>query len=286
MIERDYLVIGAGTAGVSVCEGIRLHDKRGKLTLVGNESSSLPTHGSPLSRSGSSARRNFDRRDSTFHHPAELVRGAEDRPPAQHRRHPAQSGPPPRRVLSNGQTIEFKKACLATGSRPFRPQVAGTNLGNIIYLRTIGDARALKEMVALEGEHRRSSAAATSRVEAAAALRQRPKCKVSLMTRDSDALEPVPRRRDSAAWLTGRVPPRTESHCTSRRSLNGFEGKTVLRNIQTKNGNRFPASLALVARRLARLNLELVRNTPLSSAKGTPVNEFLETDEKGILRRR
>ena len=30
------------------------------------------------------------------------------------------------------------------------------------------------------------------------------------------------------------------------------------------------------------MNLELVRNTPLSSPKGTPVNEFLETDEKGI----
>ena len=30
------------------------------------------------------------------------------------------------------------------------------------------------------------------------------------------------------------------------------------------------------------MNLELVRNTPLSSVKGTPVNEFLETDEKGI----
>ena len=37
MIERDYLVVGAGTAGVSVCEGIRQYDKRGKITLVGNE---------------------------------------------------------------------------------------------------------------------------------------------------------------------------------------------------------------------------------------------------------
>ena len=64
-------------------------------------------------------------------------------------------------------------------------------------------------------------------------------------------------------------------------SLNGFEGKTILRNIQTKNGNRYPASLVLLAVG-SELNLELVRNTPLSSVKGTPVNEFLETDEKGI----
>ena len=64
-------------------------------------------------------------------------------------------------------------------------------------------------------------------------------------------------------------------------NLNGFEGKTVLRNIQTKNGNRYPAALALVAVG-GEMNLELVRNTPLSSPRGTPVNEFLETDEKGI----
>ncbi len=30
-------------------------------------------------------------------------------------------------------------------------------------------------------------------------------------------------------------------------SLNGFEGKTVLRNVQTKSGNRFPVGLAVVA---------------------------------------
>ena len=96
-------------------------------------------------------------------------------------------------MLSNGQTIEFKKACLATGSRPLRPQVAGTNLGNIIYLRTIGDARALKEMFTLEGEIIIVGSGYIA-VEAAAALRQA-KCKVSLLTRESALWKPVPRRR-------------------------------------------------------------------------------------------
>src|SRR3954465_1992160 len=37
MIRRDYLIIGAGAGGVSVCEGIREHDKKGTIMLVGNE---------------------------------------------------------------------------------------------------------------------------------------------------------------------------------------------------------------------------------------------------------
>src|SRR5207245_6597356 len=37
MIKRDYLIIGSGIGGASVCEGIRKHDKRGSVTLVGAE---------------------------------------------------------------------------------------------------------------------------------------------------------------------------------------------------------------------------------------------------------
>jgi 3-phenylpropionate/trans-cinnamate dioxygenase ferredoxin reductase subunit len=180
-------------------------------------------------------------------------------------------------VLSNGQTVEFKKACLATGSRPVRPQVAGTNLGNIIYLRSMGDARALKEMAALEGSIVVLGSGFIA-LEAAAALRSA-RCKVSILSREPSLWSQLV-DADTAAWLTNVY----KHHGVSlhlQENLNGFEGKTVLRNIQTKNGNRYPASLALVALG-TELNLELVRNTPLSSPKGTPVNEFLETDEKGI----
>src|SRR2546429_7847809 len=37
MIQRDYLIIGAGIAGACACETIRKHDKRGSVTLVGSE---------------------------------------------------------------------------------------------------------------------------------------------------------------------------------------------------------------------------------------------------------
>jgi NADPH-dependent 2,4-dienoyl-CoA reductase/sulfur reductase-like enzyme len=37
MIQRDYLIIGGGIGGASACEGVRRHDKRGSVTLVGAE---------------------------------------------------------------------------------------------------------------------------------------------------------------------------------------------------------------------------------------------------------
>lgn len=273
MIQRDYLVIGAGTAGVSVCEGIRQYDKRGKVMLVGNEAHP------PYSRV-SLSKRFLSQKDAgvedTFAHP--LAWYEQQKIDLRLNTVVTQFNLDRRlAVLSNGQTVEFKKACLATGSRPLRPQVAGTSLGNIIYLRSIGDALALKEMYALEGEIIIVGSGYIA-VEAAAALRHG-KHKVALLSRDpalwSQMLDP-----ETSVWLTGQF----KNHGVSlhlQESLNGFEGKTVLRNVQTKNGNRYPAALALVAVG-TEMNLELVRNTPLSSVKGTPVNEFLETDEKGI----
>lgn len=273
MIEREYLVIGAGTAGVSVCEGIRQYDKRGKVTLIGNESHP-PYHRPSLSKRFLSEK--AVEPAETYHHPAAWY--AEHKIELRLNTVVTQLNLDRRlAVLSNGQTIEFRKACLATGSRPCRPAVAGANLGNIIYLRTLGDALALREMAALENGIVIVGGGFIA-VEAAAALRHG-RQKVMLITREASLWSQY-LDANTSAWLTG-VFTHHGVTLNLQESLNGFEGKTVLRNIQTKNGNRFAATLALVAVG-GEMNLELVRNTPLSSPKGTPVNEFLETDEKGI----
>jgi NADPH-dependent 2,4-dienoyl-CoA reductase/sulfur reductase-like enzyme len=180
-------------------------------------------------------------------------------------------------VLANGESIEFNKACLAMGSRPVRPLVAGTSLGNVIYLRTIRDALALKEMATLEKGIMVVGGGLLA-CEAAASLRMM-KLKVGLMHRDSYLLnryiDP-----ETGTWLTDYFAKHGVT-LSMGESLNGFEGKTVLRNIQTKSGNRFPVGLAAVACG-AEPNLDLVRNTPLAGPHGSPVTEYLETEEKGI----
>ena len=180
-------------------------------------------------------------------------------------------------VLANGQSIEFTKACLAMGSRPMRPPVAGTSLGNVIYLRTLRDALALREMSRLEKTIMIVGGSLLA-CETAASLRMM-KLKVGLMHRDpyllNRYLDP-----ETGAWLTDYF-SRHGVVLSVGEALNGFEGKTVLRNIQTKSGNRFPVGLAVVCCG-AEPNLDLVRNTPLAGPHGSPVTEYLETEEKGI----
>ena len=273
MIQRDYLIIGSGIGGASACEGIRRHDKRGSITLIGAEA--FP----PYKRwiLSKSFLREKDPQLKKLHEPDERWYRAHkietrfgtvvtqfniDRRLA---------------VLANGESIEFNKACLAMGSRPVRPPVAGVGLGNVIYLRSLRDALALREMANLEKSLMVVGGGLLA-CEAAASLRMM-KLKVGLMHRDSYVLNRY-LDAETGSWLTDYFAKHGVAMSMGE-SLNGFEGKTILRNIQTKSGNRFPVSLAVVACG-AEPNLDLVRNTPLAGPHGSPVTDYLETEEKGI----
>src|SRR5213596_2990141 len=273
MIRRDYLVIGSGIGGACACEGVRKHDKRGTITIVGAEimppynrwllsKDFLREKTPPLKRLAHFDQRWFDSRKIETRFATIVKQFNIERRLA---------------VLGNGESIEFTKACLAMGSRPVRPPVAGVNLGNVIYLRTVRDALALREMANIEKTVMVIGGGLLA-CEAAASLRMM-KLKVSMMHRNAYLLN---RYLDSQTgpWLTDYYAKHGITMLLGE-SLNGFEGKTMLRNIQTKSGNRVPASLAIVACG-AEPNLDLVRGTPLSGPHGSPVTDFLETEEKGI----
>jgi 3-phenylpropionate/trans-cinnamate dioxygenase ferredoxin reductase subunit len=273
MIRRDYLIVGAGIGGACACEGIRKYDKRGSVTLVGAETfppykrwilskAFLREKDPNLKKLQEPDERWFQSNKIETRFGTVVTQFNIDRRLA---------------VLANGESVEFTKACLAMGSRPVRPAVAGTNLGNVIYLRSLRDALALKEMAGVERGIIVIGGGLLA-CETAASLRIM-KLKVGLMHRDPYLLNRYV-DADTGAWLTDYF-AKQGVVLSMGESLNGFEGKTVLRNIQTKSGNRFPVGLAVVACG-AEPNLDLVRNTPLSGPHGSPVTEYLETEEKGI----
>jgi 3-phenylpropionate/trans-cinnamate dioxygenase ferredoxin reductase subunit len=273
MIQRDYLIVGGGVGGASVCDSLRQYDPKGSVTLVSNEPH-LPYQRPPLSKgflqeAGVTLDTMIEKPEDWY-----KKRGIEVRLGTYVRefnieRHLA--------VLENGQTIEFRKACLATGSRARRPQVAGANLGNVVYLRSFRDALAIREIL-LSEKHVVVVGSGYIGAEVSSSLANSG-AKLSLLSRDKviwqELLDP-----DTAQWLTDSY-VEAGIQLLLNENLNGFEGKTVIKNIQTKSGMRFPAGLAVVAIG-TEPNLQLVANTPLSSPSGCPVNEYLETDEKGI----
>src|SRR5213595_2466360 len=182
MIRRDYLIIGGGIAGASACEGVRKYDKRGSVTLVGAEAfppykrwilskSFLREKDPNLKKLQEPDERWFETHKIEIRLATVVTQFNIERRLA---------------VLANGESIEFNKACLAMGSRPVRPPIAGVGLGNVIYLRTIRDALALREMGTLEKTVMIVGGGLLA-CETAASLRQ-VKLKVSVMHRTSHLL--------------------------------------------------------------------------------------------------
>ena len=274
MIRRDYLIVGAGIGGVSACEGIREHDPKGSIMLAGAEHE-LPYHrpqlfSQILGKGKISAeklyphdaewfkKKHIDLRLSTIVTQFNLERKVA--------------------VLANGQAVEFKKACLATGCRARRPQVAGATLGNIFYLRALRDVLGLQEILETEKE---IVIVGGGRVacETAAFLVKRTKAEVSVMHRGKGMLGRF-LDEETSVWLAG-IFAEEGVKLLLNETLNGFEGRTVVRNVQTKSGQRFGANLSIVAIG-TEMNNGLFLNTPLNYPAGTPVNDYLETEEKGI----
>lgn len=273
MIHRDYLFVGAGLTALHACQSLRQYDHKGSVMLVGDDP--WPPHQQPVLdktwfKQGLTSPESisvvpegwFDSNKIDYRPSTLITQFNIERRLA---------------VLSTGQTIEFKKALLATGSRPKRPQIAGFNLGNIIYPRTAHDLVAIREI----STHEKGCVVIGSGIaglQYAAALKSS-NHNVILLTGDKfllDGLVDAPTGQFLNEYAL--------SHglkLTLEENLNGFEGKTVLKNIQLKSGTRFSAGMAVVALG-SEPDLRLVTGTPLSSPTGCPVNEYLETDEKGI----
>src|SRR5256886_956190 len=214
MIQRDYLIIGSGIGGSSTCESIRKYDKRGQITLVGAETfhpykrwmlskSFLRDKVPPLKKLPVLDAHWYEKHKIETRFAAMVTQINIDRRLA---------------VLGNGETIEFNKACLAMGSRPYRPPVAGVALGNVIYLRTIRDALALREMASLEKAIVVVGGGLLA-FEEASSLRQM-KFKVSMMHRNAYLLNRY-LDPETGAWNTSNF----EQHGVTLllgESLNGF----------------------------------------------------------------
>jgi NADPH-dependent 2,4-dienoyl-CoA reductase/sulfur reductase-like enzyme len=274
MIRRDYLIVGAGIGGVSACEGIREHDAKGSVMLVGAEHE-LPYHRPQLFPQilgkGKISPDKLHPRDADWFKKKHIdLRLGTIVTQFNLERHIA--------VLSTGQAVEFKKACLATGCRARRPQVAGANLGNVFYLRSLREVSGLAEILETEKE---IVIVGGGRVacEVAAFLSQRSRIHISLLHRGKGLLGRF-LDEETSTWLSERYAKEGVKMLLNE-TVNGFEGRTVVRNVQTKSGQRFAANVAIVAVG-TEMNNGLFLNTPLNYPDGTPVNDYLETEEKGV----
>lgn len=131
----QYVILGAGPAGVTAAETIRAHDKSGTITLVGGEPEppysrmAIPylLHGSIEERG------TYLRQDDNHYNTLGITykTGTAER-----------VDPVTKKVaLAGGETIAYDKLLLATGASPIIPPIPGADLEGVHNCWTLADAR-------------------------------------------------------------------------------------------------------------------------------------------------
>ncbi|VFA91578.1 NAD(P)/FAD-dependent oxidoreductase [Nocardia farcinica] len=138
-MTETYVVVGASLAGARAAETLRSEGFDGRIVLVGGEHH-LPYDRPPLSKEVLLGRKEAD---DTRIHPAgfysendiELLLGVRM----------TRLDPGERRVeLDGGAAIRADKVLLCTGTTPRRPDIPGLELDGVHFLRTVGDALAIR----------------------------------------------------------------------------------------------------------------------------------------------
>lgn len=138
--EVDYLLIGGGLASGNCARWLREEGADGSILLVGREPD-LPYNRPECSKGylqGKESREDTffrapdwykEQRVETLTKVSVMKLSTEDR----------------RAELSNGDSVRFDKALLATGANVRRLQVPGCELSGLHYLRTLGNSEAIRE---------------------------------------------------------------------------------------------------------------------------------------------
>lgn len=141
-MKHNVVIVGTGHAGVQAAASLREEGFDGPVTLVGEESD-FPYHKPPLSKTFI---KDADAKPQMLRGEAFYTNGNIDlRLSAQIEKIDL----PGRRLdLAGGGHIPFDRVILATGSRPRTLVFSGSELGGVLSLRSIADARAIRDLSA------------------------------------------------------------------------------------------------------------------------------------------
>ncbi|HEU4407764.1 MAG TPA: FAD-dependent oxidoreductase [Polyangiaceae bacterium] len=267
-----HVIIGAGLSAARAIEAIRAAGVDDPITLVGEELE-LPYNRPPLSKeflSGALRRDDLLLQPPAFYHDGriDLRLG----------RRATRLDTAARVVdLDGGERIAFDRLLVATGAAPRRLEVAGVELANVLYLRTVDDAdhlavrlRAAERVVVVGG--------GLLGLEVAAAARGLGK-KVTVVEAGDTMLGRF------AGPLVGRLV--TEMHrdqgvdVRTRSTVRAFRGSDTVEEVSLTDGEAVPADLVVIGVGV-RPNTGWLAGSGLALDDGALVDEYTATNVPGV----
>jgi len=271
-VKTKYLLIGGGLASGQAAKQLRENDPESPITLVGEEPY-VPYDRPPLSKE---FLRGEKPRDALYFDPE---------PYFQDRGIDVILGVAVQQLdltnkttlLANGEGLAFEKALIATGGRPVRLKLPGSNLPGVYYLRTLDDSTAIAAE-ASPGKRAVLIGAGFIGMEVGASLTQRG---VHVTVIESQAhIWP----RFATATLAGFF----QDYCVDKgvtfhtnELVTEIRGRDRVSSVVTRAGKELPCDFVCIAVGIVP-NVELAQQAGLKVDNGIVVNEYLQSSHPDV----
>jgi len=178
---------------------------------------------------------------------------------------------------SSSQTFEFDNLLIATGARARKLNVAGADLGNVFYLRSIADSRAIRT-AADRAKRAVVIGGGFIGMEVASVLAQK----------NIQTTMAFPEERVWKRMFTPEMSRFFENYYAARNveilaksNVTGFEGKGNVSAVALEGGRTIPCDMVVVGAG-AEPVMDLFAGSAVAGRDGVEVNEYLETAAAGV----
>ncbi len=274
MTNFKYVILGGGlAAGYAAKEFANNNIPEGKLCMISADST-LPYQRPPLSKdflAGEETKEDILISDPDFYEDKGIAVKLDTKV--------SRVDLDARKLYTNGDTVAFEKLLIATGARPRKMNIPGSDLANIFYLRQVEDARQIRrkaenaeKAVVIGGSFIGMESAAVLQsggVDTTMVFRGERVWHSFFTAPMSNYFEKV--YRDRGVTLL----PETE--------VTSFLGDEKVKQVITSSGESLPADLVIVGIGVVP-NTEIFRDSGLKMANEyIKVNRFLETNLPDVL---
>ena len=268
-----YVIIGNSAASVGAVEGIRKVDPEGNITVISEES--YPAYSRPLISyylAGKVKEEDMYIRDPDFYenNRVELLLDKKVS-----RIEPEQNTV----KLEEGQSIEYDRLMLASGSSPFLPPIKGIEKQEYHFFNYFDDIKEIQRKIQLNQVTR-------PLIIGAGLVGMKAAEAISLLGLPVTVIELGPHILGS---ILGEAPARMVQRKMEEHGVRFIFEKTVkeitwgeeLQGVVLSDGQGVMTDLLIVAAGV-RPRIELVEELPLSKNQGVKVNEYMQTDLENI----
>lgn len=270
--EKTIVILGAGAAGEAAAETLRREGFGGVIAMVSSETD-LPYDRTMLSKgymTGDKTDQDLALRTAGFYERLGITlmtgRTVTKVLPAEHTVR-----------FQDGKPLRYSKLLIATGGEPVVPEVPGVALPGVLTLRSLGDARLLRERLV-----RASSVvligAGFIGLELASAFAESG-CAVTVVARNRTPLE-----RSLGPAVGDRIRALHEEHGVRfvvSPGVSAFSGTDRLEAVELESGERIPAELAVIGIGV-RPRVGFLSGTKIAKDGAVPVDGDFHTAEKDV----